>query len=132
MRKARKFFSTNNSILITHWTTDYDLSHIVYYPNPLINYILYLDCNLNSNYITNLYTIDVSATHSTKVWARPLTNNLLNKLKLNANLIDLIYNLAIRNLLTIPPLPSINLENNYVTEIFGSNETSKSLYNIAL
>src|SRR5205814_7130611 len=97
-----------------------------------INCIPCLGCNLNSNCIANSCTIDVSATHSTKVWARPLTNNLSNKLKLNGNLTDLIYNLAIRNSLTILPLPSINLENNYVTEIFESNETLKSLYNIAL
>ena len=130
--KARKFFPANNTISITHWITDYNSSYTAYYPNFSTNCILCLGCNLNSNYIRNLCTIDVSATHSTKVWARPLTNNPSNKLKLNANLTDLIYNLAIRYLFTIPPLPSINLKNNYITEIFGFNETSKFLQNIAI
>jgi hypothetical protein len=130
--KARKFFPTKNSISITHWTTDYDQSHTAYYPNLQTNCILCSGCSLNSNRITNSCTIDVSATLSTKVWARPLSNNSFNKLKLNANLTDLIYSLAIRYPLTIPSLPNINLENNYIMEIFGSNEISESLQNLAL
>ena len=91
--KAYKFFLTNNSISITHQTTDYNSSYTAYYLISPINCTLYSDYDLNSNYITNFCIIDVLATHSTKVWARSLTNNPSNKLKLNANLTDLIYNL---------------------------------------
>jgi hypothetical protein len=115
LEKVHKFSNTSNSISITHWIANYDLSHTTYYPNPQINCMPCLGCNLNSNRIANLYTIDVLATLSTKVWARPLTNNSVNKLRLNANLTDLIYNLAIRHLLTIPSLPSIDLENKHAT-----------------
>jgi ribonuclease HI len=128
--KARRFFADNNSISITHWQTNYDSNSTAYYPTPFINCTPCPGCSLNSKRITNKCTIDVSATHSTKVWVRPNSNSSDNKLKLNANYIDLIYSLAIRHPLKIPSLPTINLENKFQIDIFKPSEASKNLLNI--
>jgi len=58
-------------------------------------------------------------------------NDPLNQLNLNANYIDLIYSIAIRHPLNIPPPPTILLPNSPIFDIFKENISSLQLQQIA-
>ena len=60
-----------------------------------------------------------------------INSNSLNTLNLHANLLDLLYSIALRNPVTIPSQPNIIIYNNAVFDIFTQNQAAKILQQIA-
>ena len=128
--KARRFNYTNNTIFITHWKTILDESITDLYPTPDIACLPCSGCELNSNRIPNLCTIEISATLSTKFLGRKTYLDPSNKLKLNANYLDLLYSIALRHLSSIPATPLVLIPHGS-EYIFKPNISLTQLQNIA-
>jgi hypothetical protein len=88
-------------------------------------------CHLNSNRIQNKCTFNISTNLTTKFLGRKINSNSLNKLNLHANLLDLLYSIALRNPVTIPSQPNIIIYNNAVFDIFTQNQAAQILQQIA-
>ena len=121
---------TDDTISITYWNADIDLTHTHLYLLPNITCSLCTGCIYNSNKIQNHCTFNIPANTCTKFLGRK-TPHSQNKLKLNANYLDLIYAIALRNPFTVPSLPSITLIQNPISSIFQTNSSSIKLQQIA-
>ena len=127
--QVRKTLSQSNKISITHWQHNIDTSTPYYYPLPPISCTPCQGCNLNSHRITSCCTLEVSTILSTHFLGRKKANKQLN---LNANYIDLIRSTDIKHPSYIPPLPTINIIDSIISNIFHESEASKKLTHIAL
>ena len=128
--KAQRFFPEKNTISITHWILQPNFNS----PN-LYSYLNLIcfpcqGCNLNSNRITSSCTFEISVTLSTKFLDQKTYQDSSNKLKLNANYLDLLYSIALRNPPTIPSLPTLQLTSSSITAIFNPNEVTQQLESI--
>ena len=129
--KARKYDQTEDTISITHWTIDFDTSHTELYPSVNYTCMQCTGCHLNSNHIQNKCIFNISPNLTTKFLGRKINSNSLNKLNLHANLLDLLYSIALRNPVTIPSQPNIIIYNNAVFDIFTQNQAAQILQQIA-
>ena len=127
--QVRKTFQKTNTISVTHWQHNMDTSHFSLYPLPPIQCFSCPGCDLDSKRIANYCTLEVSAILSTQFLGRKTTSK---QLKFNANYIDLIYSTAIKHPITIPPPPTILIDDFLPTILFHDNEASQDLIQIAL
>ena len=128
--KARRLFSEKNTVSITHWTLqpNFDSSNLYPYLNPTC--FPCQGCNLNSKKVTGSCTFKISATLSTKFLGWKTYQELSNKLKLNANYLDLLYSIAFHNPPTIPLLPTLQITSSSITMIFNPSEATQQLETI--
>ena len=131
MGKARRFNQQTNTISITYWTSEIDETKTTLYPTSNIICYPCTGCSLNSKRIQSCCTIDISATLSTKFLGRKVYKQISNKLKLNANYLDLLFSIASRHSVSIPPLPSITIYLTAINDIFSSNTATNILQSIA-
>ena len=101
--KARRKPTASDYTLITHWQCSFGIHATQLYPIQTMLTSPCTNCSRNSNIITNKYTILVP----TKFFGR--INPSDKSINLNANYLDLIYSLAIRNPIHIPPTPNITI-----------------------
>ncbi|CAG8854133.1 11378_t:CDS:1, partial [Gigaspora margarita] len=94
-----------------------------------IQFERYSNCHLNSKRIQHTCTIEVLIIFSTQFLGQ---YSIPFHINLHANLIDLICSAAIKHPLTIPQLPSININNKIVSNIFHPNQATTTLQQIAL
>ena len=126
--KARRKPTASDYTLITHWQCSFGTHATQLYPIQTMLTFPCTNCSLNSNIITNKCTILIPTSHATKFFGRI---NLSNKsINLNANYLDLIYSLAIRNPTHIPPTPNITIFPQ-IPNIFQSSIALDNLQTIA-
>ena len=128
--KAWYSFSENNTISITYWILQPSSNspNLYLYSNPTC-----FPCqgySLNSKRVTGSYTLEISATLSTKFLGRKTYQDSSNKLKLNANYLDLLYSIALYNPSTIPLPPTLQITSSSITIIFNSNKPTQQLESI--
>ena len=124
-----KTLSQSNKISITHWQHNIDASTPYYYPLPPISCTPCQGCNLNSHRISSCCTLEVSTILSTHFLERKKANKQLN---FNANYIDLIHSTNIKLSSCIPPLPTINISDSSISNIFIDSEASNKLSQAAI
>ena len=105
--KARRKPTASDYTLITYWQCSFGIHATQLYPIQTMLTSPCTNCSLNSNIITNKCTILVPTSHATKFFSR--INPSDKSINLNANYLDLIYSLAIRNPIHIPPTPNITI-----------------------
>jgi len=85
-------------------------------------------CQLNSNRLTSVCTINISIISATQFFGRTLNKSLDFK----ANYLDLIYSSAIKRPLHTPAtLPSIIIDNSSIEDIFQASNATCKLKKIA-
>ena len=126
--QVRKTFRKTNTISITHWQHNMNLSQANQYPLPPIQCSRCPGCHLNSSRVLNCCTLEVPAALSTQFLGRRSINK---QLKFNANYIDLIYSSAIKQPITIPPPPTIHITDTLTSVLFQDNPASLDLLHIA-
>jgi ribonuclease HI len=126
--KARRQPTTNDLTLITHWQCDIQFQFTCLYPIlPTTTYIC-PGCNLNSQIIPSKCTILIPTNLATKFFGR--INNISKSINFNANYLDLIYSIAIRNPISIPLSPHIIIQPSQIPSIFSSNLLNSQLQTI--
>jgi ribonuclease HI len=80
---------------------------------------------------TNKCIFNIFTNLTTKFLGRKSNSNSSNTLDLHANLLDLLYFIALRNPTTIPSQPNITIYNNAVLDIFTQNQAAQTLQLIA-
>ena len=127
--KIRKQYPNTTEVSITHWQADFDLNNTSCYPLPPISYKPCSGCHLNSNRIKSACTLEISTTTATKFFGRIIHG----KLKFNANYMDLIFSMAIKQPLSdlILSPPTIPVADSIATSIFHPGELTTKLVQIS-
>jgi len=126
--KARRRPTTSDFTLITHWKSSIETQFTHLYPTPSITTSPCTSCSLNSNIIANKCTILIPTSHATKFFGRLNSDKTIN---LNANHLDLIYSIAIRNPIYIPPPPNLIISIPQIPSIFHPSPALDTLQLIA-
>ena len=128
--KARCSHPERNIISITHWILQPNSNSADLYPHLNPTCLPCQGCSLNSKKVTDSCTFEISATLSTKFLGRKTYQDSSNKLKLNANYLDLLYSILLCNPSTIPLPPTLQITSSSITMIFNSNEATQQLESI--
>ena len=126
--KARRQSTNTGHTLITHWYCNLPTNSPALYPIPNITTNPCPGCSLNSNLINNKCTILIPTSHATKFFGRFNPDKSIN---FNANPLDLIYSINLKNITSIPPSPNLIIHNSQIPPIFLSNPASDILQSIA-
>jgi ribonuclease HI len=127
--KARRKVNTTGYILVNHWKYSTQLQNTNLYPTLPTTITQCLNCHLNSNTIPQICTILIPINLTTKFLGRiNPTNKSLNP---NANLLDLVYSIAIRHPIQIPLAPSLYISSSQIPQIFDTSTSTSLLQNIA-
>ena len=105
---------TNNSLAMFFSNTIHKLI-----PNFTITISPCSNYPFNTKTIKNKCTILIPTSHATKFFSRLNSDKIVN---LNANFLDLIYSIALRNPIHIPPLPNLNISTTQLSLIFESSQ----------
>ena len=87
------------------------------------------NCHLNTNTIPQICTTLIPINLTTKFLGR--INPINKSLNPNANLLDLVYSIAIRHPIQIPLAPSISISSSQIPQIFETSLSTSLLQNIA-
>jgi ribonuclease HI len=127
--KARRRITPTGLVLITHWQCSFFPQFTKLYPTQPINFSICSGCSYNSNLISNRCTIFIPINLASRFFCT--YNSQEKTIKPYTNHLDLIYSIAIRHPLHIPPTPSISYNSASIPPIFEPGSLTNTLQTIA-